>query len=332
MHSTDPPTNLPLARFAVLATRDLDQAREEVARIFCPHRLETIGGSRLDACHHSANLGGFSLNYIRYGGDVLIEPGELGSFFLLQIPLGGAARIACARQIVDASPSTATMLSPHLHVSMRWSGACDKLLLQLPRGYVEQTLQAMLGRRIRAPIAFETAIPTDAGAGRRLVQFIHLLRDDLDSGAPIMSPAGAAARTREMLTMALLNGMAHSYSDALAAPVPAIAPRHVRCAEEYMRAHIADPVTITDLAAAAGVSVRSLHDGFRRFRDTTPLEALRDLRLDRARTALTQAGPADSVTSVALAWGFAHLSRFALSYSERFGEKPSDTLRRARMA
>ena len=31
------------------------------------------------------------MNYIRYGTDVEIEPGELGSFYLIQIPVKGHA-------------------------------------------------------------------------------------------------------------------------------------------------------------------------------------------------------------------------------------------------
>jgi hypothetical protein len=36
------------------------------------------------------------------------------------------------------------------------------------------------------------------------------------------------------------------------------------------------------------------------------------------------------VTAIAMACGFTHMSRFALEYRQHFGERPSDTLRRAR--
>jgi transcriptional regulator GlxA family with amidase domain len=37
-----------------------------------------------------------------------------------------------------------------------------------------------------------------------------------------------------------------------------------------------------------------------------------------------------SVTSIALAAGFSHLGRFSHDYAERFGERPSETLKRCR--
>lgn len=81
------------------------------------------------------------------------------------------------------------------------------------------------------------------------------------------------------------------------------------------------------LARLAGVSVRTLQEGFQRFRGRTPSQISRDLRLDRARTALLD-GDGDNVTAVALDSGFSHLGRFAQSYAERFGETPSQTIRR----
>jgi AraC-like DNA-binding protein len=320
---------LPLSRFAIFRTPDLDQAREEVAKIFCPHRLLPAGrASRLDACHHSVDLGGFSLNYVQYGADVLIEPGRLESFFLLQIPLTGTASIRSGRDEVQASSRKASLLSPSVDVRMRWSEDCGKLLVQLPRAEVERSLQALLGRTLRGPIEFAPALALDEGPGRRIADIVAMLRDDADSDAPVFTRMGAGPQLRETLIMALLRAVPHNYSDILQAPAHGIAPRHVRRAEAFMRDNCDRPLNVTEIAAAAGVSVRALQDGFRQFRDMTPLEALRHLRLDGAHAALRASQPGDSVTSIALRWGFTHLSRFAITYAERYRELPSETLRR----
>ena len=99
-------------------------------------------------------------------------------------------------------------------------------------------------------------------------------------------------------------------------------------AEEFLRASLTEPVTLTDIAAAAGVSVRTLTRLFARRYGMGPMRWLRTLRLDAVRRALLDADPAErSVTEVALRHGFTHLGRFAGQYRERFGETPSDTLR-----
>ena len=52
---------------------------------------------------------------------------------------------------------------------------------------------------------------------------------------------------------------------------------------------------------------------------------LQQCRLERARADLLDARA--SVTETAYRWGFGNLGDFAARYRERFGEKPSETLR-----
>ncbi|WP_181433438.1 helix-turn-helix domain-containing protein [Curtobacterium sp. MCPF17_031] len=117
------------------------------------------------------------------------------------------------------------------------------------------------------------------------------------------------------------------------APAPAFPrfpghPANVVRALDYIEAHLTEPITTADLAAAAGLSQRGLQQAFGRNDLPTPLEALREARLRRARTLLADARPGEvSVATVARQLGFVHLGRFAGYYAERFGERPSDTLR-----
>jgi transcriptional regulator GlxA family with amidase domain len=74
------------------------------------------------------------------------------------------------------------------------------------------------------------------------------------------------------------------------------------------------------LAAAAGISVRSLHEAFRYHIGMTPMTYLRQLRLQHAHDELLRGEPTDStVTDIAHRWGFVHLSRFARSTSNATG-------------
>jgi len=77
---------------------------------------------------------------------------------------------------------------------------------------------------------------------------------------------------------------------------------------------------------AVGVSARTLSGGFRRFRDMTPRDFLREQRLLGVREALARADPRDTVTTVAGRWGYVNFGIFAAICRRRFGERPSDTL------
>jgi transcriptional regulator GlxA family with amidase domain len=113
------------------------------------------------------------------------------------------------------------------------------------------------------------------------------------------------------------------------APRNGLASACVRRAEEYIEAHAEQPLRLGEIAQAAGVPVRTLLDAFSRFREVSPMQHLRDVRLERVRNRLLAAGPGTRVTSVALDCGFVHLGRFSSLYQERFGESPSQTLARA---
>lgn len=106
-------------------------------------------------------------------------------------------------------------------------------------------------------------------------------------------------------------------------------PRTVRRAIAFMEDHVADPITIGDVALAAGTSVRGLQLAFRRSYEMSPSAFLRRIRLEGAHADLMTADAgARTVREIAAQWGFAHTGRFAHLYAAAYGEPPSHTLRR----
>jgi AraC family ethanolamine operon transcriptional activator len=109
--------------------------------------------------------------------------------------------------------------------------------------------------------------------------------------------------------------------------------RHFKIFQEIralVSGDLGQPIYSEELARSVGVSVRSLHDAVQRYRGMSLHRYLRLRRLWLVRKRLL-AGPG-SVKSVALTFGFWHLSDFSRSYRAQFGEAPSATLARARKA
>jgi transcriptional regulator GlxA family with amidase domain len=130
------------------------------------------------------------------------------------------------------------------------------------------------------------------------------------------------------LISGLLEACDHDYSLEMGRTQSVPRPRTLRLAEDYLEAHLADQITVEDIAEAAGVSVRGLQLAFREHRGTSPMGFWRDRRLARAHQGLV-AGEG-SVTDMALKCGFYHFGRFAAAYRMKYGRSPSDTLRGAR--
>jgi len=86
------------------------------------------------------------------------------------------------------------------------------------------------------------------------------------------------------------------------------------------------PLTIHDLAASLGISVRALQDGFRKHLNASPHSLLKTGRLEGARRDL-MSGRASSVREAAARWGFSNLARFSQEYHAVAGMYPKDTLR-----
>lgn len=113
-------------------------------------------------------------------------------------------------------------------------------------------------------------------------------------------------------------------------PTPSFKARShvVNEAIDHVLANAAEPPTIEELCSRLNISRRMLNYCFQEALGTSPLQYLRNLRLNGVRRDLRRpAARAPSIRDVAARWGFGHLPRFAAEYRSLFGELPSETLR-----
>jgi AraC-like DNA-binding protein len=105
--------------------------------------------------------------------------------------------------------------------------------------------------------------------------------------------------------------------------------RRLTAAVDHLHAHAQDALTVADLAAAAGMSVRTLQESFRRVHGRSPMSYLKSVRLEETRAELLSGEFGTvSVAEIARTWGFNHMGRFSAEYARHFGEYPHQTLRR----
>ncbi len=310
----------------LFASGDLDEARSMVGRVMRPHLLGVVGPrQRLDARMHHQPLGEVSLNRLHYGANVEIRPGPLQDFFLVQMPLSGTAMIESGAQRVDSTPDVASVVSPDDDLAMRWADDNDQFMLRIGRSLLERTLVGHLGCTLDRPLRFQLAFRwRDCPAWRCLMAY---LLDCAAQHGDLAEHKLIVHQMEQLVAATLLTALPHNYSNAPAGRRAAVLPRHVRCVQDYLQAHAHDPVSAEQLARIAGVSVRSLYAGFKEFLGVSPMQYLRDLRLERAHAELVS-GECQNIAGVALRWGFAHLGRFSASYKARYGESPSQSLRR----
>ncbi len=103
-------------------------------------------------------------------------------------------------------------------------------------------------------------------------------------------------------------------------------PASIRAALAYMENHLADPIGLTELAAAAAQSPAHFSRTFSESIRQGPTAHLRQLRMEHAARLLA-AGHAN-VTEAALAVGYQSLGQFSRVFNEHHGRPPSAFLPR----
>lgn len=89
---------------------------------------------------------------------------------------------------------------------------------------------------------------------------------------------------------------------------------------DYIAAHIDAPIELAGLAREAGLSVNTLQRLFRASHDTTVLDYVRRLKLERARDALRADGI--SVAEAAFLAGYSNPANFVTAFKRAFGTTP----------
>jgi AraC family ethanolamine operon transcriptional activator len=109
-----------------------------------------------------------------------------------------------------------------------------------------------------------------------------------------------------------------------------VVPRRqiIRMSMDFVDQHDGEYLSVEQLAAATGVSERTLRDVFQHYFGLAPVRYLNRRTLHQVRKALKAADPYEAtVTKIATQFGVWELGRFARDYRNLFGELPSQTLR-----
>jgi len=117
-------------------------------------------------------------------------------------------------------------------------------------------------------------------------------------------------------------------SGTMAQKVPAIAtaqsqdllPKQVARAIQHFAEHIENPIQISEVADAVGLSARSLERSFKKATGHSPLTYYRRMRMNQARQLVLYTN--DSITEVAYMVGYASPGAFMRHYRETFGVTP----------
>jgi len=182
------------------------------------------------------------------------------------------------------------------------------------------------GQRVDS-VAFQSAFDQTHGPGATIRHMIDFLFVEWARSDSLLANETTRRTFKDNLILYLLLGLRHSHTERLQQLIAAFAPGNVKRAEEFLHVNTGAPLTIVEIAQAAGCSVRALQVAFHQFRGTTPMAALRRIRLKEARTEILRARHTESITRIAADHGFSNPSRFAQLFRRTYGTYPFEALR-----
>lgn len=315
----------------VIASTDLTSAAEITGQLLGRSRLTVDPAQRSDFhCRmHAIQFLDVSMAYLDFAASVVLEVPQSADCFTVHTTSAGRASAEIDGETHELTPFTALVVSPGTHYTMRLDAETAQNIVRIERAAVDRQLSRMLGRRLDGPIVFDWVSDLTTDAAARWHGALQILSHEVISPGSLLHQGVGTGALEELMISTLLYVQGSSYSDRLRNRPDQSGRPAVRRSIEYIERHLAEPMTLDDIAAYARMSPRTIQAGFRQDLDTTPIAFIRDRRLDAVRRSLLEALPEDgiTVTEIASRWGFNHLGTFSVVYRQRFGESPSQTLR-----
>lgn len=318
----------PIVRYAV-TTRDPDAAHARICDTYTHFRVSRVRDpEQFEYRTRRADAGPLSLNHNTYRNGLEAEGDPVDSLAVLTY-LGGPGTFGNGREEHRGEPGTSYLSIPGTPMYVRLHHP-SALIPRLDYADVLAAAHALTGIEPGAFrfLSMRPASPALDAYWRATVGLV-----EVQLGGPNIThyyPL-VAAETYNLLVCNVLQAFPNSTMTGLLPSGPGyVGPSVVRRAMEFIEANADRPVTLPQIAAAVQIGPRGLQHAFRRQADSTPMEYLRRVRLQRAHEELQRAEPTqgETVGAVAARHGFGNPGRFRRFYLLTYGRSPTETLAR----
>jgi AraC-like DNA-binding protein len=223
-------------------------------------------------------------------------------------------------------PFNYLVLSSHLHFQAEILEASPSLpflsfVLQIDPALVRRVSSDMLERRTTA---FRSGAGETRPADSRAL--VSALDQELLGAILRFLRAVGTGTDRRVLAPLYLQEMVYrvlqreQFARLLAIAAAQAASNPVSAVLDYVRVHLAEPLTVADMAEQVTLSPSAFAHLFRDVTGKSPYQFLKEMRLDRARELLVDGNLA--VARVSKEVGYASVSHFISEFRSRFGVTP----------
>ena len=315
----------------VFATRSPHEAGALLEPLFgrCSLQPATPARGGFDATLHAVRVRDVTLAHLRVRSPSVLDIADSGSGYCVHMPTAGASSARVDGTELAITPVRSLVTNPGQSLLLRLDAGTPHLIVHVELGALDRVLCRLRGRLSRAAVRFDPLMDLSHDAAVRWHQAVQLISAEIMAPASLVHHDAGTRLVEDFVISTLLLVQPSNHHAQLVQGQEGTGRRAVHRSVAFIERHLADPIGLDDIARHAGLSRRSVQQGFRDDLGTTPMAYLRDLRLERVRARLVHAVPSDgtTVTRAAEQWGFTHLGNFAAVNRRRFGEYPSQPLR-----
>lgn len=306
----------------LLDTEDIGAAEATLSSIFSKMRIQTPRRAGATPMRLERSfIGSVGVDTADYGCDFGYEMDPPGQILVCHVISGGVEQRALHSRGTRSRPGEVTAFVPREAPQFEGRvlrGRYHQLIID-PR-----SLTGITGAE--DAVHLTGAVPVSAAANQQLANLVDYVRGC--AANPQLTENPLLARMLEQHVAAVL--LTTLPNDSLLEPTSHdrrdSTPVLLRRAIAFIDDNAHTDISLADIAAAIYVTPRALQYMFRRYRDCTPMEYLRRVRLHHAHLDLLAADETTMVGEVARRWGFAHAGRFAAYHREHYGCSPQALL------
>jgi len=285
------------------------------------------GGLRFDGMLARASFGGLNLGMGRFAQGIAQTAAIPGVHtFMFATEPGIMRRVSgrklFGRHIFHFRPNERTVTSSP--PGMPWAFG----IVTMPFERLTAHAPDLMGAGHGAPLDDDRMFVAPAAAMNELIALMGDISGVIRSRPHIL----AEPQPSKALAGAVVDRLMACLSQGLVKPDRAALGRHRQIVARFESALEERPeemLSLGDICRVVGVAERTLNLACQEFLGESAVRYARNRRLDLVHARLQACDPATTlVTNIAMDHGFWELGRFAQAYRLRFGERPSDTLRR----
>ncbi|MCU4641126.1 AraC-like ligand-binding domain-containing protein [Acinetobacter courvalinii] len=313
-----------LDEFLLFQSSDYQTIKDQISHYLCPHRFDVETQQPLNTRLNGFSFGNGALYDLKYSAPVVICIDDSSSFYLFRITLEGQCQVGGTNQQLLQSAGIMSVTHPHTRQQIVTNQHCRNIILKLPQQEIETQLFKMLGHTSQAPVCFDSGLSCTAEGMSAIVETLNYL---CHAYYNIQNWSFISASFTQYLIELILLKIPNNYSEQLNAQRQQLVPGYIKKAQQYIQDNLHQAISLATLSQYCEVSIRSLQKGFSQYLQQTPVEYIREQRLERVHSALQQAVEHQTVTDILLEHGIQSFGHFSTLYKKRFGCLPSHTLK-----